>query len=175
MVINSSPSSSLVALHEACCALKSGDAKSAIVVGSNLLLASMDGAEESEAVSAVYIKTLPDAIRDGNPIRAIIRASSAGNIAVFHDQSSRAEAYEELIREAYDDAGLDPQSTLLVEVSECERNLSQDESRSILMCLILSAMLSTVRLMIRVKFLPSAIFLGVTVFMSARVHPALQA
>jgi acyl transferase domain-containing protein len=130
MVINLSPTSSLVALHEACCAVRSGDAKSAIVVGSSLVLASKDGVKNGEAVSAVYIKTLPDAIRDGHPIRAIIRASSAGSIAMSHDQGSAAEAYEELIREAYDDAGLDPQSTLLVEVSGKERKIQVFETRT---------------------------------------------
>lgn len=122
MVINSSPSSSLVALHEACCAVRSGDARSAVIAGSNLVLASEDGVQLGEAVSAVYIKTLPDAIRDGNPIRSVIRASSVGSIAVLHGQRSGAEAFEELIREAYDDAGLDPQSTILVDVREIGNN-----------------------------------------------------
>lgn len=107
MGIRASTSSFLVALHEACSAVRSGSAKSAVV-----LVASEDGAVAGEAVSAVYIKTLPDAMRSGNPIRAVIRASSA------RGPSTAAEAHEALIREAYDAAGLDPRSALVVEVSE---------------------------------------------------------
>lgn len=114
--------SSLVAFHEACCAVRSGTAKSAIFVASNVLPASENGAEKSEAVSAVYIKALPDAIRDGNPIRAVIRASTASSAAVSHDQNAATEAFEKLIREAHATAGLDPRSTLLVQVSN--KNMS---------------------------------------------------
>lgn len=117
MMINSTQSSSLVALHEACCAVRSGNAKSAIVVASSLTLVSKDGAEKGDAVFAVYIKTLPDAIRDGHPIRAVIRASTAASIVASHDQDSATETFEKLIRDTYAVAGLDPQSTLLVQVS----------------------------------------------------------
>jgi acyl transferase domain-containing protein len=108
MAIRESTSSFLVALHEACSAVRSGSAKSAVVLG-----AAQNGAVGGEAVSAVYIKTLPDAMRRGNPIRAIIRASS---IMTLSGRSSVAEAHEELIREAYDAAGLDIRSALVVEV-----------------------------------------------------------
>lgn len=40
-----------------------------------------DGYARGEAVSALYIKRLDEAIKDGNPIRAIIR-SSATNVYV---------------------------------------------------------------------------------------------
>lgn len=110
--------SSLVALHEACCAILSGNAKSAIVMASSVIPVSEDGAEKGEAVSAVYIKTLHDAIRDGNPIRAVIRASTAASIAASHDQDAAVQASEKLIRDAYAAAGLGPHSTLLVQVSK---------------------------------------------------------
>lgn len=82
------------------------------------MVVAKDGAEKPEAVSAVYIKMLPDAIRDGHPIRAVIRASTAANGVVSHDQDSAAEAFEKLIRDAYAAADLDPRSTLLVQVSK---------------------------------------------------------
>jgi acyl transferase domain-containing protein len=109
--------SSLVALHEACSAVRSGNAKSAIVVASSVISVAQDGVEKGEAVSAVYIKTLPDAIRDGHPIRAVIRAFTAANVA-SDGQASTAEAFEKLIRDAYAAAGADPQSTTLVQVSQ---------------------------------------------------------
>lgn len=97
--------------------MRSGSAKSAIVVASSVMPVSKDGAEKGEAVSAVYIKTLPDAIRDGHPIRAIIRASTAASVVASQDQDAAAKAFEKLIRDAYAAAGLNPRSTLLVQVS----------------------------------------------------------
>lgn len=96
----------------------SGKAKSAIVVASSVMPAGEDGAEKGEAVSAVYIKTLPDAIRDGNPIRAVIRASTAASIAASHDQDTAAGAFVKLILDAYAAADLNTRSTLLVQVSK---------------------------------------------------------
>lgn len=121
MAIRASTSSFLVALHEACSAVRSGSAKSAVVLG-----ALSDGAVAGEAVSAVYIKTLPEATRSGNPIRAVIRASS---VSTPLGQRSVAEAHEELIREAYEAASLDPQSALVVEVSESRARLKVFEIR----------------------------------------------
>ncbi|KAL7934147.1 hypothetical protein V8C35DRAFT_327127 [Trichoderma chlorosporum] len=93
MVIESSLSSSLVALREACCAIRSGDSRSAIVVGSSSEPGFEGGAEMSETMSVVYIKTLADAIRDGNPIRAVIQEFRVKNIE--HDQRSESDTLEE--------------------------------------------------------------------------------
>lgn len=98
--------------------MQSGKAKSAIVVSSCVMPISEDGNEKDEAVSAVYIKTLPDAIRYGNPIRAVIRASTAASIAVSHDQDSTSGAFVKLILDAYAAADLNASSTLLVQVSK---------------------------------------------------------
>lgn len=74
----------LVTLQKACLALQNGDAKAAIVAGIDLTScenpctasgAQGDGAHTGGAVSAMYIKPLHDAIRNGDPIRAIIRAA----------------------------------------------------------------------------------------------------
>jgi acyl transferase domain-containing protein len=97
-------SSSFVALSEACLALARGDCEAALVGGTNLIMApkstillteigvlSPDGSSKAlsadangyargEAINAVYVKPLDAAIRDGNPIRAVLRA-----VATNHD------------------------------------------------------------------------------------------
>lgn len=141
MVIKTGCSASLVALHEACRALQSGDCTGAIVAGTNLIMgptttaamtqegiispegscktfdAAADGFARGEAVTAVYIKRLVDALRDGNPVRAVIR-----NTATNSDGKSQGlmtpngKAHEMLMRKVYLDAGLDPRNTAFVEV-----------------------------------------------------------
>jgi acyl transferase domain-containing protein len=100
MTLQTGCSSSLVGLHEACQALYSGECSSAIVAGTNLILAPTmtttmsenlvlspsgicrtfdemaDGYGRGEAINAIYIKRLDDAIRSNDPIRAVIRATS---------------------------------------------------------------------------------------------------
>lgn len=39
--------------------------------------ASADGYARGEAISMIYVKRLDDALRDGNPIRAVIRGSAS--------------------------------------------------------------------------------------------------
>jgi acyl transferase domain-containing protein len=78
--------------------------------------ATADGFARAEAVTAVYIKPLRDAIRDGNPIRAVIRGTatnSDGNSASL--MSPNGEAHEELMRKVYAHAGLNPKDTAFVE------------------------------------------------------------
>lgn len=110
--------------------MQSGKAKSAIVVASSVVQTSEDGAEKDEAVSAVYIKKLADAISDGNPIRAVIRASTVARIAVPHDQDSAAEAFVKLILGAYAAANLNASSTLLVQVSKNNVLRSEHSNRN---------------------------------------------
>ena len=131
MTIKVGCSSAMVALHLACEALQRGDCDSAIVGGTNILMspfatiamvehgvlspeasiksfdASADGYARAEAINAIYIKKLSDAIRDGNPIRAVIRATSSncdGKTPGMSNPSS--EAHEALMREAYEVAGI---------------------------------------------------------------------
>lgn len=141
MVVKTGCSASLVALHEACRALHSGDCIGAIVAGTSLIMgpattaamtqegilspegscktfdAAADGFARAEAINAVYIKKLSDALRDANPIRAIIR-----NTGVNSDGRSQglmtpsSEAHEALIRKVYSDSGLIPSETGYVEV-----------------------------------------------------------
>lgn len=68
---------------------------------------SADGYARAEAVNAVYLKRLDDAMRDGTPVRAVVRGSALncdGKSASLASPS--AEAHEALIRKAYAAAGL---------------------------------------------------------------------
>ncbi|KAI1117885.1 hypothetical protein F5Y14DRAFT_402316 [Nemania sp. NC0429] len=139
-VIKTACSSSLIALHNAVRSVQNRDCNAAIVAGSNLNMtpittaamtqegimspegscktfdARADGYGRGEAVNAIYIKPLSDAIRDGNPIRAVIR-----NTGVNQDGQSTGlfatsiEAQEALMRKAYADVGLNPAETAMVE------------------------------------------------------------
>jgi acyl transferase domain-containing protein len=105
MTVKTACSSSLIALHLACEALQRGDCSGAIVCAANLLLtpdlfmaldsigvlspdgssksfdASANGYARADAIEAVYIKRLDDALRDGNPVRAIIRATAINSVS----------------------------------------------------------------------------------------------
>lgn len=131
MTIQSGCSSSMLALHEACQGLFSGECSAAIVAGCNLILtptmsatmsdnqvlspdgksktfdASADGYGRGEAINALYIKKLSDAIADRDPIRAVIRATgtnSDGKTAIITAPGSLAQ--EALIRKTYEKAGI---------------------------------------------------------------------
>ena len=142
MTIRTACSSSLAALNEACMALSRGDCEAAIVSGVNLILtptmmstmteqgvlspdgscksfsADADGYARGEAATAIVVKPLADAIRDGNPIRAVIRATSFnanGNLGAGISVPS-TDAQEMLIRHAYSTAGItDFEATAMVE------------------------------------------------------------
>lgn len=132
MTFQTGCSSSLVGLHEACQALYSGDCSSAIVAGTNLIVAptmtttmsdnmvlspsgvcrtfdaKADGYGRGEAINAIYIKRLDDALRDGDPVRAVIRSTSTncdGKTPSITTPGSATQ--EELIREAYQKAQID--------------------------------------------------------------------
>ncbi|KAH9827374.1 Polyketide synthase [Teratosphaeria destructans] len=132
MTIRTACSSALVALNEACSAIDRGDCESALVGGVNLILApamsqamqeqgvlSADGScktfsaeangyARGEAATAIFIKPLADALRDGNPVQAVIRATSHnvdGKTPTMSQPST--DAQEALIRRAYALAGID--------------------------------------------------------------------
>ncbi|KAK4695141.1 hypothetical protein P7C71_g2555, partial [Lecanoromycetidae sp. Uapishka_2] len=124
-------SSSLVALHQGCQSIRTGESNMAIVGGSNLLLnpemfmffsnqnflagggrcrsfdAGGDGYGRGEGFAAVILKNVSDAIRSGDPIRAVIRSTGVNQdgktkaIAV-----PNADAQADLIRSTYRSAGL---------------------------------------------------------------------
>lgn len=98
--IDTACSSSVYALHQALNAMETKDCNSVIVASANMVLspemhvaaaksgvlsptatchtfdASADGYGRAEGVSAIYIKRLSAALRDGNPIRAVIRGTA---------------------------------------------------------------------------------------------------
>lgn len=127
----------MVALDSACKALKSGDCDSAVVGGTNLILnpalscvlnasdvnslggryrsfdAKANGYGRGEAVSSFFIKRLDDAIRNGNPIRAVIRASlSDADGKTPGITQPNTEPHEALIRAAYTAAGISRRAVL---------------------------------------------------------------
>ncbi|KAL4749621.1 hypothetical protein BDW72DRAFT_194652 [Aspergillus terricola var. indicus] len=139
MLVNTACSSSVYAIHNACNALRNGECAAAVVGGVNLVLtvdqhmntaklgvlsptftchtfdASADGYGRAEGVGAVYLKRLSDAIRDGDPIRGLLRSSATNNngkvpgAGITHPSFSGQMA---VIRHAYERGGhLDPRLT----------------------------------------------------------------
>lgn len=143
MVVRTGCSAGLVALHEACLAISRGDCEGAIVGGANLIMApgmttamseqgviSPDGSCKSfsadangyargEGISAIFIKPLDDAIRDGNPVRAVIRSTASnsdGRGAGIGTHVPNDISHEAMIRRAYEVAGIaDYSQTAFVE------------------------------------------------------------
>ncbi|KAI1125318.1 acyl transferase domain-containing protein [Nemania abortiva] len=132
LVLRTGCSASLYGLHLACQALQAGEISSALIGGCNLIMnpakvdtmfnvgvlskgassrsfdADADGYARGEAISMVYVKKLDDALRDGNPIRAVIRATASncdGKTPGLTKPSM--EAHEALIRASYAAAGLE--------------------------------------------------------------------
>ncbi|MCJ1357758.1 MAG: hypothetical protein MMC33_007754 [Icmadophila ericetorum] len=131
MTVQTACSSSLVALHEACMAISSGACESAIIGGANLIMtpgatmgmteqnilskdgscktfsAEADGYARGEAITAIYIKKLDDALRDGNPIRAVIRGTAANHDGKTPGMAAPSiDAQERLMKRAYEVAGI---------------------------------------------------------------------
>ncbi|KAM0541306.1 hypothetical protein ACHAPJ_013300 [Fusarium lateritium] len=138
--IDTACSSSLTALHLACQSLRTGDSTMSIVGGVNLILnpdmfialstlgmagpqgrsysfdQRAEGFGRGEGVAALLLKPLSDALRDGDPIRAIIRETALnqdGRTPTITSPSQNAQ--EELIRTCYKRAGLNPLDTAYVE------------------------------------------------------------
>lgn len=131
MTIRTACSSALIGLHEACQAIYNGDCHSAIIAGTNLILsptmtvamteqgvlsptglcktfdADADGYVRGEAINAVYIKKLTDAIHDGDPIRAVIRATAINSDGKTPGMAyPSSERHEMMMRRAYQVARL---------------------------------------------------------------------
>lgn len=133
-------SSSLVALHLACESLRRGEVDMAVVGGCNLMIgpnmfifqsgqgflspdgkcktfdASADGYGRGEGFAAVVLRRVDDAVRLGDPVRAVIRGSGSnqdGHTKGFTLPSADAQAA--LIEEVYQRAGLGYDETSYVE------------------------------------------------------------
>jgi hybrid polyketide synthase/nonribosomal peptide synthetase ACE1 len=132
MTIDTACSSSLVALHLAVQSLRSGESSCALVGGSNLLLSpeqyiagtklklfsasgrcrmwdkNASGYGRGEGVAIMVLKTLSQALRDGDPVECLVRETG-----VNQDGKTKgitmpsADAQTELIRKTYTRAGLD--------------------------------------------------------------------
>lgn len=139
LLCNTACSSSIYALHNACIALRNDECDGAVVGGTNLVFTvdqhmntakigvlsprstcftfdeSADGYGRAEGVGAVYLKRLSDAVRDGDPIRAVIRGSAVNHNGKASSASISypgvdGQAY--VMSEAYKRAGnLDPRLT----------------------------------------------------------------
>ncbi|KAM7189490.1 hypothetical protein V8F20_010118 [Naviculisporaceae sp. PSN 640] len=143
IVVNTACSSSVYAIHNACNALRNRECSAAIVGGSNLILtvdqhmntaklgvlsptstchtfnSHADGYGRAEGVGAVYIKLLRDAIRDGDPVRGVIRSTATNNngrapgVGITHPS---LEGQRDVIEHAYRRGGLlDPLMTAYFE------------------------------------------------------------
>ncbi|RYP06624.1 hypothetical protein DL765_009421 [Monosporascus sp. GIB2] len=135
--IDTACSSSMYATHMACRALASGEVNGAVVGGTNLILdaavqmavdkmgvlshtstchtfdSSADGYGRAEGIGALYLKRLSDAIREGDPIRGVIRGTAANaNGKTSGITQPSAIGQEAVIHAAYAFAGnLNPDET----------------------------------------------------------------
>ena len=100
LALDTACSSSLYCLHIACAALNANECDAAIVASANLIQspeqqlatakvgvlsptstchtfdASADGYGRGEGIGVLYLKRLSNAVRDGNPVRSIIRGTA---------------------------------------------------------------------------------------------------
>ncbi|XXH00688.1 hypothetical protein Hte_007038 [Hypoxylon texense] len=141
--INTACSSSIYAIHNACHALRARDCSAAIAGGVNLIMtvdqhmntaklgilsptstchtfdASADGYGRAEGAGALFLKRLSDAIRDGDPIRGVIRSTAVntnGKVDGMGITHPSVEGQSRVIRMAYEKAKLDPNLTAYAEL-----------------------------------------------------------
>ncbi|KAE8376147.1 hypothetical protein BDV26DRAFT_294376 [Aspergillus bertholletiae] len=132
MSLDTACSSSLVALDTACKYLQTREINGAVIAASNLVLhpeyacdtgpirnthsptgrchtfdAKADGYIKAEGINAVILKRLDDAIRDGDPIRAVIRGTANNHSGRTPGIASpSAEAQAAAVRTAYENANI---------------------------------------------------------------------
>ena len=140
VAVDTACSSSLVALHQGCESLRSGESDMVLAGGVNAILrpemtvamskasmlsedgrchtfdADANGYVRAEGAGMVALKRLSDAVRDGNPIHAIIRSTAVNQDGRTKGISvPNGEAQEALVREAYERAGITPEQVQYVE------------------------------------------------------------
>ncbi|KAK3991082.1 putative polyketide synthase [Cladorrhinum sp. PSN332] len=140
MSVDTGCSTTLTALHQGCQSLRTGESSMSIVGGTNIMfnpdmfltMSSMtllgadgksfafdsraNGYGRGEGSATVILKRLDDAIRNGDPIRAIIRDSGVNQDGKTETITTPSgEAQEALIRACYGRAGLDPAQTTYFE------------------------------------------------------------
>lgn len=141
LVVDTACSSSLTAVHSAVQSLRAKEIPLAVVAGVNLKLrpdegqvmtaagamsadgrskfgdASADGHAPSDAVAVVVLKPLTEALADGDRVRAVIQGSAIGNDGGTSDSvlNPSLTGQIEVLRWAYEDAGIDPADVDYVE------------------------------------------------------------
>jgi acyl transferase domain-containing protein len=134
-------SSSLVAVHLACQSLRCGETSAALAAGVSLKLlpdrdvlfsqarvvardgrskfgdAAADGAAFSDGAGVVVLKLLDQALADGDRVHAVILGSAVSNDGATGGSPLTAslEGHIEMLRWAYQDAGVDPADVDFVE------------------------------------------------------------
>ncbi|MEV5068372.1 beta-ketoacyl synthase N-terminal-like domain-containing protein, partial [Streptomyces sp. NPDC053794] len=141
MTVDTAQSSALVAVHMACDSVRSGESEVAIAGGVNLILApestlgltafgglSPDGVAytfdarangyvRGEGGGAVVLKPLERALADGDHVYCVIRGSAVNNDGATAGLTvPSASAQEEVVRLAYERAGVDPSTVSYVEL-----------------------------------------------------------
>jgi len=131
VTVRTACSSSLVGLHQACQALQAGDCEAAVVAGSSIIYspsltikmneqnvlsptgtcrtfsADADGFVRGEAVTAVYVKRLKDAVTDGDLIRSVVLSTASNSSGKSSTMTApNTVAQEALIRRAHEVAGI---------------------------------------------------------------------
>ncbi|MBC3178207.1 type I polyketide synthase [Corynebacterium lujinxingii] len=140
MNVDTACSSSLVSVHHAVRALRDGEADVALAGGVNILanpFASLafselgvisptgrihafsddaDGLVRADAAGFIVLKRVDDAIADGDRILAVIKGSATNSDGHSNGLTApNPEAQVDVLRRAYDDAGVNPQEVDLVE------------------------------------------------------------
>ncbi|MGW0823048.1 beta-ketoacyl synthase N-terminal-like domain-containing protein [Streptomyces sp. NPDC002845] len=141
VVVDTACSASLTAVHQAVQSLRARESPVALVAGVNLKLrpdegvvmtaaggmsadgrskfgdASADGHAPSDAVAVAVLKPLKDALADGDRVRAVIQGSALGNDGRTSDTvlNPSLTGQIEVLRWAYEDAGLNPADVDFVE------------------------------------------------------------
>ncbi|KAH6645189.1 hypothetical protein BKA67DRAFT_665025 [Truncatella angustata] len=138
--VDTACSTTLAALHLACQSIRTGESNMAVVGGSNLILhpgsstslsnlgltgragksfsfdSRAQGYGRGEGVACIVLKPLKDAVRDGDPIRAVIRETGMNQDGRTQTITTPSQdAQQQLILNCYERAGLDPCDTTYVE------------------------------------------------------------
>ncbi|MEU3352366.1 SDR family NAD(P)-dependent oxidoreductase [Streptomyces sp. NPDC037389] len=141
LTVDAAQSSSLVAVHLACESLRSGESAMAIAAGVNLNVlaenavteerfgglspdgvtytfdARANGFVRGEGGGVVVLKPLARAIADGDHVYGVIRGSAVNNDGTTPGLTVPSQtAQEQVLREAYQKAGLDPRAVQYVEL-----------------------------------------------------------
>ncbi|MGE2716624.1 SDR family NAD(P)-dependent oxidoreductase [Mycolicibacterium litorale] len=140
ITVDTACSSSLVAVHLACQSLRSGDSNLALAAGVNLLLSpavfhgfdqagalsptgmchafdsAADGFVRGEGCGVVVLKRLPDALRDGDRVLAVVRGSAINQDGRSNGlMAPNPAAQMAVLRAACANAGVEPQDMDYVE------------------------------------------------------------